>query len=273
MLKKSLLVFTVLGIAGSAAAADITNPFYLAQKGQVGSITSVSYDRSIVKSNRAGYWSKGYNAVADEQIQYGLNNSVALIGSIGNTWNHWKARSVIEQQAGNTPGPAMVSTPLQHDDENINWSAGLAWNVLSGPAKLQLSGKYGQDRLGNLRGEYKYAAGEIKAGYQFQRVLPYVSGGVNIPVAQPKVGNKLTYNAKAGLYQGACEVWALDTGIRMTYDENMEARLIDAEAEASYYLTKNSTIGVFGTYRLDGKAQQKTKLYDKSVGARLRIFF
>ena len=268
MLKKSLLVFTVLGIAGSAAAADITNPFYLAQKGQMGSITSVSYDRSVIKNDRTPYWTKGHNAVADEQIQYGLNDSVALIGSIGNTWSHFKDNE--DPMDGYVAG---YKSKLYHDDNNINWSAGVAWNILSGPAKLQLSGKYGQDRLQNLRGEYKYAAGEVKAGYQFQRVLPYVSGGINVPVAQPKFGNKLTYNAKAGLYQGACEVWALDTGIRMTYDENTEARLIDAEAEASYYLTQNSTIGIFGTYRLDGKAQQKTKLYDKSIGGRLRIFF
>jgi len=263
MLKKSLLAFSILSIVGSAAAADVTNPFYLAQKGQIGSITSASYDRNITKGSswNAGWATKSHATVVDEQVQYGLTDSVALIGSVGNTWDHWK-----ETEDG-------VKGQLQHDDNNINWSAGVAWNILSGPTKLQLSGKYAQDRLQNYRGEYKYAAGEVKAGYQFQRVLPYVSTGVKVPVAQSKHDNKLTYNAKAGLYQGACEIWALDTGIRMTYDENDEMRLIVAEAEASYYLTKNSTIGLFGTYSLDGKAQEKTKIYDKSVGARLRLFF
>ena len=41
MLKQTLAVITTLSVIGSAAAADITNPFHLPQKNQIGSITSI----------------------------------------------------------------------------------------------------------------------------------------------------------------------------------------------------------------------------------------
>ena len=164
------------------------------------------------------------------------------------------------------------------DRENIAWSAGLGWNILSGPTRWQMSVLYGQDRLKDFDGEYKYVAADTKFGYQFERVLPYISGGMEIPVAQKSgikgiAGDKFLYNVKAGIYQGKCEVWALDTGVRVNYDENREARKIVAEAEASYYLGPKSSIGVYGTYTLDGKSKYDTDIYDKSVGVRLKLFF
>ena len=105
-----------------------------------------------------------------------------------------------------------------------------------------------------------------------------MTGGVEIPVAQKSgikgiAGNKLIYNTKIGVYQGACEVWSLDTGLRLVYDENREARTLTAEAEASYYLRHNVTVGVYGSYLLDGASKYSTDIYDKAVGARLRMFF
>ena len=126
--------------------------------------------------------------------------------------------------------------------------------------------------------EYKYALGEMKLGYQFDRVLPYVTGGIEIPVGQKSgkkgiAGDKLIYNTKAGIYQGKCEVWSLDTGVRLTYDENREARIIAAEAEAAYYITPSVAVSVFGTYVLDGHSKYDMDVDDKSLGGRLRLFF
>lgn len=258
MFKKSLLAFSILSFVGTAAAHDITNPFYLAMDGQVGSITTGSVSRTVSK-NRTNY-TKHNDIVALEELQYGLTDNLALIGTFGNTWDYWKANWA-------------ESHKTHHDDENVQWSAGMGWNILTGPARLQVSGKYGQDRLRNFSGEYKYIAPEMKLGYQFKTFLPYVSGGIEIPVAQKRWGNKLSYNTKAGIYQGKCEVWALDTGVRLNYDENTEARTFVAEAEASYYLTPKATIGVFGTYTFGGKAEKKTDIYSKSAGARVRMFF
>lgn len=264
MLKQTLLALGILSVAGTAAASDVTNPFYLARKGQFGFITSAGLER-VVEKNRFDY-SKSNQLFVKEDLRYGITDSVALIGSVGNTWDRWKANWDI---------PAYAS---RRDNENINWAAGLGWNVFSGPARWQLSAQYGQDRLKNFSGEYKYATAETKVGYQFKRALPYVTGGVEIPLFQKSgrkgiAGDKFIYNAKAGVYQGACEVWSLDTGVRLTYDENREARIVTAEAEASYYLTDNITLGVFGTYALDGRAKYGTDIYDKSAGIRLRMFF
>ena len=264
MLKQTLLVCSILSVAGAAAASDITNPFYLARKGEVGFITSAALER-MVEKNEFDY-TKSNQKILKEEIRYGFTDSLALIGSVGNTWDRWK---------GNWDVPAWES---RTDNENINWSAGLGWNVLSGPTRLQVSAQYGQDRLKNFDGEYKYVTGDMKLGYQFARVLPYVTGGIEIPVAQKSgrkgyAGDKFIYNTKAGIYQGKCEVWSLDTGVRMTYDENREARVVTAEAEASVYLTSSIALGVYGTYALDGKAKYDTEIFDKSVGLRLRMFF
>lgn len=264
MLKKSLLMLSVMSMATAATAADITNPFYLAQDGQFGSVTSVETARVVAKNVQD--YSKSNPIIATEEVRYGLTDTVALKMSFGNVWDKWKANWTD------------VPYETEKDNENIQWSAGLGWNVLSGPTRLQLSAEYGQNRLQNFDGEYKYVAGQAKVGYQFKTFLPYVSGGVEIPVGQKSgikgiAGDKFMYSAKAGVYQGKCEVWALDTGVRMTYDENTEARLVTAEAEASVYLTPNTAIGVYGTYALDGKAKYDTDIYEKSVGARLRLFF
>ncbi len=270
MLKKTLLAFSILSVAGTAAAADITNPFYLiSEQGEFGSITSAEIRRLVEKNNFD--YSKSTQTILKEEIRYGITDSLALIGSIGNTWERWK---------GNWDTPAWTT---RQDNENINWAAGLGWNILTGPTRWQVSAQYGQDRLKNFDGEYKYAAFETKLGYQFKRLLPYVTGGVEIPLFQKSgikgiAGDKFTYNTKAGIYQGKCEVWALDTGVRLTYDENREARIVTAEAEASYYITPKATIGVYGTYALDGHAKgiagaKRMDIYDKSAGLRLRMFF
>lgn len=265
MLKKVFLSFAILAVAGIAEARDITNPFYLAaEKGEFGFVTSAAMKRLTEKNSVV--FTKSRQMILDEEVHYGITDSVAFIGSIGNTWDRWKASWDV---------PAMTS---RRDNENINWSAGAGWNILSGPARWQVSAKYGQDRLKNFDGEYKYVLAETKLGYQFQRVLPYVTGGVEIPVGQKSgikgiAGDKFIYNTKAGIYQGQCEVWALDTGVRLTYDENREARIVTAEAEASYYITPKVTVGIYGTYALDGREKYGRDIYDKSVGARLRTFF
>lgn len=268
MLKRALLAFSILSVAGTAMAEDITNPFYLPYQWQFGSITSASVESLVIKNSNA--YIKSNKKLLQEDIQLGLTDSLALIGGVGNLWDRWKG----------TP-ETFFGAPLGksiHDRENIFWHAGLAWNALSGPTRLQFSAEYGQDRWKNYDGEYKYALGEAKLGYQFQRVLPYVMGSVEIPIGQKSgtkgiAGDKFIYNTKAGIYQGKCEVWALDTGLRLRYDENTETRMIAAEAEASYFLTSKATLGVYGSYALDGHSKYDLDVYDKSAGVRLRLFF
>ena len=268
MLKQMLCAISVLAVTGAAYAEDITNPFYLAMKGQVGSITSFQGEKLVVKNKYAN--TKSIRMMAQEELQYGLTDSLSIFGTFGNTWDKWKGTP---QNFLDPPAQKAVK-----DNENIAWSAGLGWNVFSGPFNWQLSAQYGQDRLKNFSGEYKYIKGETKLGYRFKKVLPYVTGAVEIPVGQKSgikgiAGDKFIYDTKVGIYQGACEVWSLDTGVRLSYNENTEARVFTAEAEASYYLTPKTTLGVYGTYALDGHAKYDRDIYDKTAGVRLRLFF
>ena len=265
MLKQTLIALGVLAVAGTAAAADITNPFYLPQKGQVGSITSTDFSRGQYKDK----WddnSKFYNTNVTEELQFGLTNSLALIANIGNTFSKIKYSN----------GDGSYTT--DKEDKNIAWETGLAWNIFNKAFKLQAALTYGQDQLDNRYegfGEFKYVAATIKAGYQFAKMLPYVEVGELLPVAQKKGVDKPTYTGKIGLYQGKCETWGLDTGIRVTHDANTEYKgtTYDAEVEASYYLTKKSALSVYGTYTLKGYAKTQADLYNKSAGVRLRWFF
>lgn len=260
MLKQILLASCVLGLASSVAAADITNPFYLPTKGQMGSITSAGFEKLQIKNEF--FTAKEYSTIVDEELRYGLTDTLALIGAVGNTFV--KAKTV-----------GYVS---ENRDENMAWRTGLAWNILTKAFKLQATLLYGQDKLYSTDGEYKYAAGQIKFGYQFDKFLPYVLVAEELPIAQAKGNDKPVYTAKVGLYQGKCNVWSLDTGIRWTHSEDgisaiSEINAYTAEAEASYYLAKNTTIGVYGTYTFEGTAKYDTDVYDKSVGVRLRWFF
>ncbi len=273
MLKQTLIALGVLAVAGMAAAADITNPFYLPQKGQVGSITSADFTRSQYKDKFADS-EKSYETSLSEELQYGLTDNLAVIGKVGNVFAKLK-----DSSWERNPDINAIFTRTDKEDKNINWEGGLAWNIFSKAFKLQAKLVYGQDpsvnRFNEGFGEYKYVGGTIKTGYQFKTMLPYVELGEELPIGQKKGADKPTYTAKAGLYQGKCEVWALDTGIRYVHDENTytEGTAYNAEAEASYYLTKKSAISVYGSYTLKGKAKVDADVHSKTAGVRLRWFF
>ena len=186
-------------------------------------------------------------------------NNLAIIGGIEKDWSKGK----------------FLGAGSEKDHNDLDWEAGLAWNILNCNTKLQLSSVYGQEDPG-VKGTYKYFDTEVKLGYQFKTFLPYVTFNVHTPVAQTKQGHedRWGYNGKVGVYQGKCGVWALDTALAWAFDRtDAHARYLTAEAEASYYLTKNMTLGVYGSYMLDGKGKDQTDIYNKTVGARLRWYF
>ena len=256
MLKQTLLAFTVLGFAGTAAAADITNPFFLPESLHVNSVTSFEYGRMQAKNDFAN--ERGYGKVLTEELQFGILNNLAIIGGIEKDWVKSKDR---------------LTGDTSRDHNDLDWEAGLAWNILHCNTKLQVSSVYGQEDPGRTKGTYKYFDTAVKLGYQFKTFLPYVSLNVVTPVAQTSRDNRWEYTPRIGVYQGKCGVWSLDTGVSVSFDRADHSRYVMADAEASYYLTKNATLGVYGSYMLDGKAKNGTDVYEKSVGARLRLYF
>lgn len=256
MLKQTLLAFTVLGLAGSAAAADITNPFFLPESLHMASVTSFDYAHGHAKNDLAS--ERSYNKVLTEQLQFGIVNNFAVIGELSKDWTKTKVGGVSDK-----------------DHNDLDWNAGLAWNILHCNTKLQVSSVYGQDAPG-VKGTYKYFDTEVKLGYQFKKFLPYVTFNVHTPVAQTRDGrtHKWSFDGKLGVFQGECGVWSLNTALVWAFDRTAaHARTLSAEAEADYYLTKNMALGVYGSYMLDGKAKWNTDLYNKSIGARLHLYF
>ena len=261
MFKKSLLSIGVFSLVGTAFAADITNPFYLPNKGQVASTTSGGFNLMQYKNSNENI--KLYNTTLQEHLQLGITDKLTLWGYFGNTFD--KTKYISESISFS-----------DKQDENLNWGAGLTWNIWDKTLKVQASLGYNQDKLYNSDGEFKYLSGQIKVGYQLKTMLPYVEIGEELPVTQPKDNgiDKPVYTGKIGLYQGELESWGLDTGLRAIHDENeSEATFYNIEAEASYYLTKSSAVGIYGSYTLNGKAKNQTDIYDKSIGLRLKWTF
>ena len=252
MLKQTLLAFTVLGFAGSAAAADITNPFFLPEALHVNSVTSASFTKAT--NNVQG---RKYTKVVTEQLQFGILNNLAIIGGIKKDWTR-------------APGG-------EKDHNDLDWNAGLAWNILHCNTKLQLSSVYGQDApgVGPGMGTYKYFDTAMKLGYQFKTFMPYVSLNVVTPVGQKSRANRWNYTGRVGVYQGKCGVWALDTGLEMAFDRADHSHNLTVDAEASYYLTKNMTLGVYGSYLLDRQEKNDGDVHNhaRTVGARMRLYF
>ncbi|MBQ8557848.1 MAG: hypothetical protein IJY58_05250 [Alphaproteobacteria bacterium] len=259
MLKQTLLVAGILSIATAASALESTNPFFGPAKNTVASTTTYDFETTTVKTN--GMRAKSYNHYVAETLQYGLTDSVSLDATVSNTF-------------------AKTVQPFSHTDradKNIDFEVGSTWNVLTGPAKLQVKGAYGQKESNshdNL-GAYKYVLGGVKAGYTMGIYTPYVSGTAELPVAQSeRADNHYKYEGKAGVYAYCPRMkTAVDTGVRVNYDETTEARTFAYDLEVSYFITKNWAISAFGSYTFDGKAQESADIYGNKVGLKLRTAF
>ncbi len=254
MLKQALLVAGVLSLATAASALELTNPFYGPSKGTVASTTTYNFATSTEKND--GARAKSYDHYIAEALSYGLTDSVSLDATVANTFQ---------------------KTHADRDDKNIDFELGSTWNVLTGKTKVQVKGAYGQEESNshdNL-GAYKYVKGSVKAGYTMGIYTPYVAGSVELPVAQNDDGdNHAKYEGKAGVYAYCPRIHtAVDTGVRVNYDETDEARTYAYDLEASYFLTDNVAVSAFGSVDFAGKAEGNTDLYGNKVGLRLRAAF
>ena len=258
MLKQALLVAGVLSLATAASALELTNPFYVPSKGTVASTTTYDFATKTYKDdvNR----SKSYDNYIAEALSYGLTDTVSLDATVSNTFQ--KVR---------------LGFGTEHDDKNIDFELGSTWNVLTGPAKVQVKGAYGQKESNshNNLGAYKYVQGKVKTGYTMGIYTPYLEGGVELPVAQSQNGdNHAKYEGKAGVYAYCPRAkTAVDTGVRINYDEMIEERVYSYDLEASYFLTNNVAVSAFGSVDFAGKAKGDVDSYGNKVGLRLRAQF
>lgn len=258
MFKQALLVAGVLSLATAASALELTNPFYVPSKGTISSTTTYEFATNTVKDDFDR--SKEYDNTIAEKLSYGLTDNVSLDAKVSNVFQKESAYGLTDR-----------------DDKNIDFELGSTWNVLTGPAKVQVSGAYGQAESNshdNL-GAYKYVTGAVKAGYTMGIYTPYLAGSVELPVAQNDDGdNHAKYEAKAGVYAYCPRIkTAVDTGLRLNYDETYEARVYAYDLEVSYFLTDKVAVSAFGSVDFAGKAEADTDLYGNKLGLRLRAAF
>lgn len=266
MLKQALLVAGALSLTTSAFALELTNPFYGPSKGSVASTTTYSFNTETAKQKIDGTVTerdKDYSNILTEKLSYGLTDSVSLDASVGNTWL---------KHTENSGGERYTDT----EDRNIDWDLGSTWNVLTGPAKLQVSAAYGQKESksrGN-HGAYKYVTAGAKLGYTLGIYTPYIAGSVERPLFQSRFGDDhAKYEGKAGLYAYCPRAdVAVDTGVRVNHDDTDKTTAYTYDLEVSYFLTDNVAVSAFGSYMLDGEADE-SDLYGKAAGLRLRAAF
>ena len=79
--------------------------------------------------------SKEYDNTIAEKLSYGLTDTVSLDATVANVFQKWKDSLSIGNWGGSV---------TDRDDKNIDFELGSTWNVLTGPAKVQVSGAYGQ---------------------------------------------------------------------------------------------------------------------------------
>ena len=258
MLKQALLIAGALSLTTSAYALELTNPFYGPSKGTVASTTTYEFGTATAKNN--SYRAKEYDNILTESLSYGLTDSVSLDASVGNVWQKVKDNDGTDKE-----------------DKNIDWDLGATWNVLTGPTKLQVSAAYGQDESNSHdnHGAYKYVDAGVKLGHTIGIYTPYLAGAVERPLFQSKFGDHhAKYQGQAGVYAYCPRAdVAVDTDVRVDYDDTTKETAYTYDLEVSYFLTNNVAISAFGSYMIDGKAKYSTDVYGNSLGLRLRTAF
>ena len=279
-LKSVLLASVAVLFAGSASAADLTNPFFVPSQGKMTSDTKVQQSRT--------HWDEpGSNAIArtkgvedatyaSEELAYGITNNLAVFGIIGNHFDN-------EGEFNNS--------------HNFEYEIGAKYNHNFGNIKTQVAGSYytfnpksweGHD-LGGYGDDKGYGTdenesrwqkalkGEVKLGYDMGcGLMPYASYSFT-----GQIDNANRYfgqSAFMGVHKYAVK-WAADAGIR--YDFNTDGHnnnLVYAQAEFDYYPMDNLAVGVYGDYKIGGATVDSGYENDEigtdyTVGLRAKVMF
>lgn len=250
--KTMLLTTAAVLFASQAMAADLTNPFYVPNEGQLVSTTNAGYYRAKAKHD-AGVL-EGYYAA--ETLEYGLNNNFSINGTLANMFD--------------TQG-------AYNNDHNFAYQLGAKYNTRNDNVLLQASVNYAtldpQSFVGRAASNkwYKRLDGEVKLGYDMGNGLtPYASYafGSEIDTAD----RELTQSASVGVHKYAGK-YALDLAVR--YDFVTDGKNTNewwADAAVDYYLKDNVALGVYGSYFLDG-SYSKNVDYAYDAGLRLKVLF
>lgn len=247
-----LLATAAVLFSSQAMAADITNPFYTPNKGQIVSDTNVGYYRT--KAKHDGGVAEGYYAA--ETLEYGITDKFSVNGTIANMFD--------------TQGK-------YNNDHNFAYRIGAKYNTNCDKILLQVAANYTtlepQSWYGNQATNKwsKALDAEIKLGYDMGNGLtPYASYALGSEI---DTGDRyLIQSFKVGAHKYFGK-YALDLAAR--YDYSTDGKNINqwwVEAAADYYIKENIAVGIYGDYFIDGTGSQDID-YDYSAGAHLKVLF
>ena len=247
-----LLATAAVLFSSQAMAADITNPFFTPNKGQIVSDTNVGYERTKYKHNQGV--DEGYFAA--QTLEYGITDKFSINGTIANMFD--------------TEGDF-------NNDHNFAYQIGAKYNTNCDKVLFQVAANYmtfepqswyGNDKTNHW---YKQLSGEIKLGYDMGNGLtPYASYLISGNIDDADRDLDQSFKIGAHKYFGK---YALDLAAR--YDYNTDGKNVNqwwVEAAADYYIKDNIAVGIYGDYFIDGTGSQDID-YDYSAGAHLKVLF
>lgn len=251
-----LLASAAVMFAGSAAAADLTNPFYLPSQGNFASDTTVSYNRTEFdhSKDKDDAWS------AKEEITYGVTDNLAVFGSIENEFD---------------------SEGKYNNDHNFDYEIGAAYNMSKDGLLAQIRGSYATFNPKDFEGKryysyhnengrwQKYLNADIKLGYDMgEGLIPYMMYGFNGQI--DAADREFDQYAFAGVHKYAGN-WAVDGGFRYEFNtDGKNSNVLYAQAEVDYYPVDNLALGLFGDYYLSGSGDIDE---DYTTGLRAKVEF
>ena len=247
-----LLATAAVLFSSQAMAADITNPFYTPNKGQIVSDTNVGYYRT--KAKHDGGVAEGYYAA--ETLEYGITDKFSINGTIANMFD--------------TQGD-------YNNDHNFAYQIGAKYNTNCDKILFQVAANYTtyepQSWYGSRETNHWFKAldAEIKLGYDMGNGLtPYASYALGSEI---DTGDRyLIQSFKVGAHKYFGK-YALDLAAR--YDYSTDGKNVNqwwVEAAADYYIKENIAVGIYGDYFIDGTDSRDID-YDYSAGAHLKVLF
>ena len=257
---RTMLLATAAVLFGTQAmAADLTNPFFTPNKGQITSDTNVGYYRFKAKHDMGV--EEGYYAA--ETLEYGITDKFSINGTIANMFD--------------TQGE-------YNNDHNFAYNIGVKYNTNCDKVLLQVAANYSTYEPQSWYGRgasntwEKRLDGEIKLGYDMGNGLtPYASYALGSDI---DTGDRdLDQSFKVGVHKYFGK-YALDLGLRYNFSTDdgnsgmYEGNYNDlwVEAAADYYVKENIAVGLYGGYRIDG-TQDKNIDYAYTAGAHVKVLF
>ena len=250
---RTMLLATAAVLFGTQAmAADLTNPFFTPNKGQITSDTNVGYYRFKAKHDMGV--EEGYYAA--ETLEYGITDKFSINGTIANMFD--------------TQGE-------YNNDHNFAYNIGVKYNTNCDKVLLQVAANYSTYEPQSWYGRgasntwEKRLDGEIKLGYDMGNGLtPYASYALGSDIDTDD--RDLDQSFKVGVHKYFGK-YALDLGVRYDFEtEGTNSNTWWAEAAADYYIKDNIALGIYGSYYLDGTGSHDTD-YDYNAGAHLKVLF